>query len=177
MAVNMIQLSQKVEFVHSVAVSDSNEGYAEVFDYLRRVWSKLEPESVPGSRADLSADSITTSVYDNGNTASVNSAREELTAMQSGSSAGNIDLFGDDDIDDLDMSGAFTTPNSDGLSSMSSDLDNIDDSSDELYDELEAASSNVDTAGLNFGDTPADEEERVEYNFDNPSVDDFLSRL
>lgn len=189
MAVNMIQLSQKVEFVHAVSASDSNEGYSEIFEYLRRVWSKLEPDTVKGSRADISSDNSTRASV--AHAGAINAARNDLANTQSKE---EIDLFSDD-IDDMDMTGAFTAPDANGLSSFSSNLSSVEDSDDALYDELEASdfaddlsdsfgtvtssstTHSVDTSGINFGNTVESDDERVKYNFDSPNVDDFLSRL
>ena len=133
MAVNMVQLSTQVEYIHAVAASDSNEGYAEIFEYLRRMWSKLEPDTVAGSRADMSADDKTTTVdgaVTNSSTpvqsktvTTANTRKSDSTVShvsKAESSVDSFDLFGDDeDLDEMDMTGAFTEPNSSGLSGVS----------------------------------------------------------
>lgn len=49
MAVNIPDIKQQTMFVHGVALTDDNEKNAELFDYLRRVWSKLEQDEVQNS--------------------------------------------------------------------------------------------------------------------------------
>lgn len=43
MAVNMPDISPKTMFVHGVAITDDNEKNNQIFDYLRRMWIKLDP--------------------------------------------------------------------------------------------------------------------------------------
>lgn len=47
------------EFVHGAVLSDTNEGVKELYAFLARFWSKIEPESVRGSVLDTSSDSVT----------------------------------------------------------------------------------------------------------------------
>lgn len=49
MAVKMSTISSKPMYVHGVALSSSNEQNNELFEYMRRVWKKLLPETVKGS--------------------------------------------------------------------------------------------------------------------------------
>lgn len=49
MAVNIPDIKQQTMFIHGVALTDDNEKNADVFDYLRRVWAKLEPDEVSNS--------------------------------------------------------------------------------------------------------------------------------
>lgn len=49
MAVRIPDLSAQTLFVHSGVLSSSNVRNAEIFDYLRRVWSRLEPEELKDS--------------------------------------------------------------------------------------------------------------------------------
>lgn len=53
MAVNIDTISASTLFVHGVVLTDSNEENVNLFDYLRRVWSKLEPDCVKGSYAEV----------------------------------------------------------------------------------------------------------------------------
>lgn len=53
MAIKMPLLSPVPFFTHGVALTPSNPGNSELFDYLRRVWNKLEPESTKGSVASV----------------------------------------------------------------------------------------------------------------------------
>lgn len=39
----------ETRFVHSVVLSDSNEGNNELFDFLTKLWMKIEPDSIEGS--------------------------------------------------------------------------------------------------------------------------------
>lgn len=51
MAVNIDTISASTQFIHGVALTSSNEDNINLFDYLRRIWSKLEPDEVKGSWA------------------------------------------------------------------------------------------------------------------------------
>lgn len=52
MAVNIDAISASTRFIHGVALSTSNEKNNQLFDYLRRMWTRLEPDSVKGSWAE-----------------------------------------------------------------------------------------------------------------------------
>lgn len=49
MAVRMPSISSETMFIHAPALTDSNTKNAKLFDYARRVWSKLEPDEVANS--------------------------------------------------------------------------------------------------------------------------------
>lgn len=49
MAVKMPALSAETMFIHAPALTDSNTKNSNLFDYARRVWSKLEPDEVANS--------------------------------------------------------------------------------------------------------------------------------
>lgn len=51
MAVYMPEVQRQTMFVHSAILSDSNEKNNDIFDYLRRVWGKLEPDEIADSVA------------------------------------------------------------------------------------------------------------------------------
>lgn len=51
MAVYMPDVASSTIFVHSAVLTDDNEKNNQIFDYLRRVWAKLEPEEVADSVA------------------------------------------------------------------------------------------------------------------------------
>ena len=53
MAVNIDTISASTLFVHGVALSSSNADNMNIFDYLRRIWSKLEPDEVKKSWAEV----------------------------------------------------------------------------------------------------------------------------
>lgn len=55
MAVNIPDIKQQTMFVHGVALTDDNEKNAAIFDYLRRVWGRLEPDTIQDS-VSVSAD-------------------------------------------------------------------------------------------------------------------------
>ena len=48
MAVRMHEISPNTLYVHGVALTTSNEGNNDLFEYLRKVWGKLEPEDSIG---------------------------------------------------------------------------------------------------------------------------------
>lgn len=52
MAVRMPDISEEVMFIHPPVLTTQNNTNMGVFDYARRVWEKLEPESVDGSVAE-----------------------------------------------------------------------------------------------------------------------------
>ncbi|MNV26405.1 DNA translocase SftA [compost metagenome] len=41
--------NSEAKFMHSVVLSDSNDGNVEFFDFLEKFWLKIEPESIKGS--------------------------------------------------------------------------------------------------------------------------------
>lgn len=51
MAVNIDTISASTQFIHGVALTSSNDDNINLFDYLRRIWSKLEPDEIAGSWA------------------------------------------------------------------------------------------------------------------------------
>lgn len=56
MAVKMTTISSKPMYIHGVALSDSNEKNNELFEYMRRVWKKLLPDTVKGSVSEIAED-------------------------------------------------------------------------------------------------------------------------
>ena len=56
MAVKMTDISANTMFVHAPAISATNEENTELFDYMRRMWSILEPDEVRGSMAQKGED-------------------------------------------------------------------------------------------------------------------------
>lgn len=67
-------------FVHGPALTDDNTKNSEVFDYLRRLWNKLEPEETPNSvAANIDTD-------------------KELSKIVDSVSVDDITGFGDDDV-------------------------------------------------------------------------------
>lgn len=52
MAVRLPEISESVMFIHAPVLTPDNTQSAQLFDYARRVWAKLEPESVSGSVAE-----------------------------------------------------------------------------------------------------------------------------
>lgn len=105
-------------FVHGVALSSSNEENVALFEYLRKLWNKIEPEQAANSVAkNIDTD-------------------RKLEELQKG-----IDL---DDVDDMDIFGdddstgnsVFSEPNSEGVSSLNKEVvDNISDS-DNFWDDF-----------------------------------------
>lgn len=51
MAVNIDTISASTQFIHGVALTSSNSDNINLFDYLRRVWGRLEPDEIAGSWA------------------------------------------------------------------------------------------------------------------------------
>lgn len=97
MAVNMPDISPKTMFVHGVAITDDNEKNNEVFEYLRRMWVKLDPDcasSEISKNAELS----------NANKAALDSLSDDLP---------------DDEV--------WTNSNDDGLSGMNAEAIDDDD--------------------------------------------------
>lgn len=99
MAVNIPDIRQQTMFVHGVALTDDNEKNSAIFDYLRRVWSKLESDSV--------SDSVASS-------AESEKEMEELLST----------VDNDEDLGLLDED-IFTTPNKDGVSGMEIDSEEL----------------------------------------------------
>lgn len=97
MAVNMPDISPKTMFVHGVAITDDNEKNNQIFDYLRRMWIKLDP-----SCAD-------TEVSKN--------AELEIANQKA------LDSLEDDSLTDE----VWTNSNDDGLSGMNADAVEDDD--------------------------------------------------
>lgn len=97
MAVNMPDISPKTMFVHGVAITDDNEKNNQIFDYLRRMWIKLDP-----SCAD----------------AEVSKNAELEIANQKA-----LDSLEDDSLTDE----VWTNSNDDGLSGMNADAVEDDD--------------------------------------------------
>lgn len=92
MAVNIDIISASTIFLHGVVLSDSNAYNMEIFDYLRRIWSKLEPDEVIGSHA--AAVSETSSNITNKN------QPLQIGKLGSSGSDDSIDGLSIDDLDD-----------------------------------------------------------------------------
>lgn len=97
-------------FVHSVALSTSNEENNDIFEYVRRLWSRIEPEEAQSSVAkNIEAD-------------------KQIEKLQSESSS-----IGLDDIDDVDN--MFTESDENGVLSLNDEVvSNIKDNDSEEDD-------------------------------------------
>lgn len=104
MAVNVDEISSKTVFVHGVALTSSNDKNNEIFDYLRRCWSRLEPDETRGSVAEK---------------AEVAQFHQEL--IDSANSDDEIDIFNENE-GVVESSEVFTNPNGQGLSGMADDF-------------------------------------------------------
>ena len=110
MAVKMDAVnSGNTTFVHGVALSDSNEENNELFDYVRKLWGKLEP------------DEVKTSISSN---IEVDKKIEDLEK-----SALSLDDL--DDVDDM-----FTDSNKEGISSLNTEVvaNTKDNEEDDFWD-------------------------------------------
>ena len=58
MAVRIPQINQSTFYAHGTILTTSNPENDQLFDYLRQVWAKLEPDEIKGSRADLGAKEV-----------------------------------------------------------------------------------------------------------------------
>lgn len=106
MAVNIDEISAKTIFVHGVALSDGNEKNNEIFDYLRRVWSKLEPDEVANSAAE---------------NAEVRKYHDDLIKKaDSDDNDSDMNLFDEGDVENGKV---FSNPNENGLSGMNDEFD------------------------------------------------------
>jgi S-DNA-T family DNA segregation ATPase FtsK/SpoIIIE len=103
MAVYMPDISRNTMFVHSAILSTSNEKNNEIFDYLRRVWNKLEPNETVGSVAVVGQE--------------IADQKELLAEVNSLDNADDIIDFDDVSSDVSETSSVFTNTNDDGLSS------------------------------------------------------------
>lgn len=94
-------------FVHGVALSTSNEENNEIFEYVRRLWNRIEPEESQNSVAkDIEIE-------------------QQLEKLQSNSGL---------DIDDLETDDMFTESNEDGVSSLNAEVvSNTQDNSDDDF--------------------------------------------
>lgn len=113
MAVNIDSVSVSTMFVHGVALTDENYKNMEVFDYLRRVWSKYEPDSVK----DSVAASVEDEEFNNNLLASLDND-EDLGLLE----------------DPLDTSEVFSNPNNEGISGFNDEA--IIDTSDDFLSKL-----------------------------------------
>ena len=104
MAVNVDEISSKTVFVHGVALTSSNDKNNEIFDYLRRCWSRLEPDETQGSVAEK---------------AEVAQFHQEL--IDSANSDDEIDIFNENE-GAVESSEVFTNPNGHDLSGMADDF-------------------------------------------------------
>lgn len=123
MAVRMPLVSSNTMYIHAPALTDSNVKNNELFDYLRRVWSKLEPEEVVGSLATTGEEDQTT--------------RDALESVKADNDA-SIDT-GFKTSEDTSTSSVFTNTNESGLSGFSESVVNSYDPFEEddgSYDEL-----------------------------------------
>lgn len=95
MAVNIDSVSVSTLFVHGVALTDENYKNMEVFDYLRRIWTKYEPDTVK----DSVASSVEAEAFNNNLLAHIDDD-EDLGFLE----------------DTSDSSEVFSNPNNDGIS-------------------------------------------------------------
>lgn len=95
MAVNIDTISASTQFVHGVALTDSNEKNNQLFDYLRRVWSKLEPDEVQNSVAKLAEN-------DDINRELLKQVQDDSDSMEVFSNSNELGLSGFDNADALD---------------------------------------------------------------------------
>ena len=120
MAVYIKQISQNVFYSHGVILTSSNPENDNLFDYLRQVWTKLEPDQVKGSRAEVgSSEKENQSVLDN------------LDKMED-----EVISFDDNSSEISSTSEVFTNNNDKGLSSFNAEevkKDSTDDSDDDLF--------------------------------------------
>ena len=95
MAVNIDSVSVSTLFVHGVALTDENYKNMELFDYLRRIWTKYEPDTVK----DSVASSVEAEAFNNNLLAHIDDD-EDLGFLE----------------DTSDSSEVFSNPNNDGIS-------------------------------------------------------------
>lgn len=106
MAVNIPDIKQQTMFVHGVAITDDNEKNAQIFEYLRVKWSKLEEDEK--SSVSISAED---EKFNDELLASIDN-EEDLGLLEDSFSAGEV----------------FSNPNEEGLSGLNSDaVDSTDD--------------------------------------------------
>lgn len=115
MAVNIPDIKQQTMFVHGVALTDDNEKNAELFDYLRRMWSRLEPDEVHNS---------------------VSIQAEEERQLENLLASANNELS-DEDLGLLEDSSStievFSNPNEEGISGI--DFDAVSDTDDDFLND------------------------------------------
>lgn len=120
MAVRMPLISPRTMYVHAPVICESNPKVNGVFDYMGRVWSKLEPDEVRGSMAvGMDDDKV----------------QQQAAEM----------AFDDSDLDDLDLFGeenssepfaepqVFSNPNEQGLSGLSTSAKDVEDDDDFFF--------------------------------------------
>lgn len=105
MAVRMPLVSPNTMFVHAPVICETNPKINGVFEYMGRVWSKLEPEEVKGSLADGLDDSVMETMV------------SEMTFDDA--DLDDFDLFGDNNEEQCGEPQVFSNTNDDGLSGIS----------------------------------------------------------
>ena len=89
MAVNIDTISASTQFIHGVALTSSNADNIKLFDYLRRIWNKLEPDEVAGSWA---------TVADSGNEDLLKEAQEPVETGELFSNVSEAGYLSFDDV-------------------------------------------------------------------------------
>lgn len=120
MAVRMPLVSPKTMFVHAPVICETNPQINGVFDYMGRVWSKLEPNEVKGSLA--------VGVDDE-------KLQSQATEMAfDDSDLEDLDLFGDDNFSEQSAEPqVFSNPNDKGLSGISPTVTDVEDDDDFFF--------------------------------------------
>ena len=105
MALSMDTVSAKTLYMHGVVLTESNAGNMKLFDYIRRIWAKLEPDIecisyLPQTTTNTSqkAAPVSNPIVPNLN----NNSTQQVFASTDGA-----ELFGLEDIEDTDDDDAF----------------------------------------------------------------------
>ena len=101
MAVRWNDVSQGTIFNHGVILASDDDTYQDIFDYIGKVWAKLEPEQVKGSRAEIGLQE---------------ESNEVLLNDLDMSDTSDDDIFFNDTSSNTQTDSVFTNTNSNGLS-------------------------------------------------------------
>lgn len=94
-------------FIHSAILTDSNEGNQDLFDFLYKFWSKLEPESVKGSYYEAEETRVKSSKIARGKIERVGGGEELISSPRNENklSKQDVDSLTSGIHDDIDLWG------------------------------------------------------------------------
>lgn len=110
MALSMDTVSAKTLYMHGVVLTDSNAGNMKLFDYIRRIWAKLEPDveciSYAPQATTTNTANNTTQKAEPVNNPIIPNLNNDSTQQVFASTDG-AELFGLEDIEDISDEDAF----------------------------------------------------------------------